>query len=152
MRPISTSVSTPGVMATCRQGMAISITEMEFNRAVECGIPILVFTIHDDHLLTMTMVEADKDAQEKLKKLKERACHDRGRLEFKSPVELRSHIIQSLGALLAAADTRGGWAGAKNCPVHRLGDAKPRAARRAPVQRCCDRRDGQECPHMEVVQ
>ena len=46
------------------------------------------------------MVEADKDAQEKLKQLKERACHGRGRLEFKSPVELRSHIIQSLGALL----------------------------------------------------
>ena len=46
------------------------------------------------------MVEADKDAQEKLKQLKERACHGRGRLEFKSPVDLRSHIIQSLGALL----------------------------------------------------
>src|SRR5215510_9075351 len=81
-------------------GYDISITEMEFNRAEERGIPILVFTIHDDHLLTRTMVEADKDAQEKLKQLKGRACRDRGRLEFKSPVELRSHIIQSLSALL----------------------------------------------------
>src|SRR5215471_14717267 len=81
-------------------GHDISITEMEFNRAVERGIPILVFTIHKNHPLTIEMVEADKDAQEKLKQLKERACQGRGRLEFKSPVELRSHIIQSLGALL----------------------------------------------------
>jgi hypothetical protein len=86
------------------EGHDISITEMEFNRAEERGIPILVFTIHDDHLLTRTMFEADKDAQEKLTKLKERACHDRGRLEFKSSVELRSHIIQSLGALLKEAE------------------------------------------------
>src|SRR5688500_11097454 len=54
-------------------GHNISITEMEFNRAVERGIPILVFTIHHDHPLTITMVEADKDAQAKLNKLKERA-------------------------------------------------------------------------------
>ena len=81
-------------------GHDISITEMEFNRAVERGIPILVFTMHHDHPLTITMVETDKDAQDKLTTLKERACHGRGRLEFKSPVELRSHIIQSLGALL----------------------------------------------------
>jgi tetratricopeptide (TPR) repeat protein len=82
------------------EGHDISITEMEFNRAVERGIPILVFTIHKDHPLTIEMVEADKDAQEKLKQLKERACHGRGCLEFKPSVELRSHIIQSLGALL----------------------------------------------------
>src|SRR5215471_17890240 len=81
-------------------GHDISITEMEFKRAEERGIPILVFLIHKDHPLTIEMVEADKDAQEKLKQLKERACQGRGRLEFKSPVELRSHIIQSLGALL----------------------------------------------------
>jgi hypothetical protein len=80
-------------------GHDISITEMEFKRAEERGIPILVFTIHDDHPLTIKMVEADKAAQEKLKQLKARACQGRGRLEFKSPVELRSHIIQSLGAL-----------------------------------------------------
>src|SRR5215510_8409034 len=82
------------------EGYDISITEMEFNRAVTLGIPILVFTIHNDHPLTITMVEADKDAQEKLKQLKERTCQGRGRLEFKSPVDLRSHIIQSLGVLL----------------------------------------------------
>ncbi len=84
-------------------GHDISITEMEFNRAVERGIPILVFTIHREHPLTITMVEADKDAQERLEALKIRASQGRGRLEFKTPVELRSHIIQSLGACLAEA-------------------------------------------------
>src|SRR5713226_6682684 len=82
------------------EGHDISITEMEFDRAVERRIPILVFPIHKDHPLTIEMVEADKEAQEKLKKLKERANYHRGRLEFRSPVELRSHIIQSLAALL----------------------------------------------------
>jgi hypothetical protein len=90
------------------KGHDISITEMEFNRAVERGIPILIFTIHKDHTLTIEMVEADKDAQEKLKRLKERACEGRGRLEFQSPVELRSHIIQSLGKLLAEMDAAEG--------------------------------------------
>jgi hypothetical protein len=85
-------------------GHGISITEIEFNRAVERKIPILVFTIHKDHALTIEMVETDKDAQEKLKRLKERACEGRGRLEFSSPVELRSHIIQSLSKLLAELD------------------------------------------------
>ena len=66
-------------------GHDISITEMEFNRAVERGIPILVFTIHNDHLVTRTMVEADKDAQEKLKQLKERACQGRGRFDSSRP-------------------------------------------------------------------
>jgi tetratricopeptide (TPR) repeat protein len=82
------------------EGHDISITEMEFNRAVERGIPVLIFTIHNDHPLTFKMFEADKNAQEKLQKLKDRAIAPRGRLEFKSPVELRSHIIQSLSELL----------------------------------------------------
>jgi hypothetical protein len=80
-------------------GHDISITEMELNRAEKRGIPILIFTIHHDHPLTITMVETDKEAQAKLNNLKERACQGRGRLEYKSPVELRSHIVQSLGAL-----------------------------------------------------
>jgi len=45
------------------EGHDSSITEMEFKRAEERGIPILVFTIHKDHPLTITMVEADKDAR-----------------------------------------------------------------------------------------
>jgi len=48
------------------EGHKISITEMEFNRAVERKIPILVFLIHKEHPLTIEMVETDKDSQKKL--------------------------------------------------------------------------------------
>jgi hypothetical protein len=41
-------------------GHNISITEMEFSRAVERGIPILVFTIHKAHPLTIEMVEGKR--------------------------------------------------------------------------------------------
>ncbi|HXD34223.1 MAG TPA: DUF4062 domain-containing protein [Pyrinomonadaceae bacterium] len=79
----------------------ISITEMELNRAVERGIPILVFLMHDNHPLeSRNMVEADATAQLKLEALKKRASTGRGHLEFQSAVELRSHIIQSLSALV----------------------------------------------------
>lgn len=95
-------------------GHDISITEMEFNRAVERKIPILVFLIQKDHTLTIEMVEADKAAQEKLKKLKERASQGRGRLEFQSPIELRSHIIQSLSAVLKDEEMAGDESRAPN--------------------------------------
>jgi hypothetical protein len=81
------------------EGHDISITEMEFNRAVERGIPILVFVIHKEHPLTIEMVETDKDAQRKLAELKERASTGRGRREFKSPEDLRAEVIHALSDL-----------------------------------------------------
>jgi tetratricopeptide (TPR) repeat protein len=81
------------------KGHDISITEMEFNRAVERKIPILVFLIHDEHSLTIAMVETDKDAQRKLAELKDRAKEGRGRREFKSPEELRGEVIHALSDL-----------------------------------------------------
>ncbi len=78
------------------KGQTISYTEMEFNRAVELGIPILVFTIHDDHPLTIKMVETDTVAQKKLGDLKKRACDGRIRAEFKSPDDLRAAVIDAL--------------------------------------------------------
>jgi hypothetical protein len=77
-------------------GRDISITEMEFNRAVERGIPILVFLIHEDHPLVITMVETDGDAQKKLAELKERASKGRGRREFKSAEHLLGEVIHAL--------------------------------------------------------
>src|SRR5436190_23911089 len=63
----------------------ISYTELEFNRAVERGIPILVFTIHKDHPLTIDMVEVGETARKKLDDLKKRASSGRIKGEFKSP-------------------------------------------------------------------
>src|SRR5258707_1611691 len=81
------------------EGHDISITEMEFNRAVERKIPILVFLIHKEHPATIEMVETDKEAQQKLAELKERASIGRGRREFKSPEDLRGEVIHALSDL-----------------------------------------------------
>jgi hypothetical protein len=78
------------------EGHDISVTEMEYDRAVERGIPILVFTIHKDHPLLIEMVETRPGAQEKLAALKEKACKNRGRAEFRSPEDLRAHILHAL--------------------------------------------------------
>jgi hypothetical protein len=81
------------------EGHDISITEMELNRALELGIPILTFLIHKEHPLTFEMVETDKDSQQKLAALKERASRSRGRREFKSPEDLRGEVIHALSDL-----------------------------------------------------
>jgi len=80
----------------------ISITEMEFNRAVERKIPILVFIIHDEHPITREMVEANNVAQGKISKLKKLASKGRGRVLFKSPIELHAEVIHALVDLTAA--------------------------------------------------
>lgn len=82
----------------------ISITEMEFNHAVERKKrgelkEILVFVAHDDHSIRAKDKEDGTQAQRKLKAFKKRASSRRGRLEFKSKDELHSQVIQSLAAL-----------------------------------------------------
>lgn len=90
------------------EGQDISITEMEFDRAVKRGIPILVFLIHKDHPLTIDMVEAREGAQKKLAALKERSSHGRRRREFRSPVELRGEVIHALADLKEREQSAGG--------------------------------------------
>ena len=80
-------------------GHDVSYTELEFNRAVERGIPILVFLMHEDHPVKPRDVEADAEAQRKLAELKNRASTGRIRGEFKSPEELRGLVIQALADL-----------------------------------------------------
>src|SRR2546423_1176979 len=50
-------------------GHDISITEMEYDRAVECGIPRLIFLMHEDHSLKAADVETGPGAA-KLEALK----------------------------------------------------------------------------------
>lgn len=99
-----------------------SITEMEFDRAVERGIPILIFQIHKDHDIKIEMVETKTTAQKKLKTFKNRASKDRGRLEFKSPADLRGHIVHSLGQLLKEIE-------AEESAAAEGEEAKPKAPR-----------------------
>ena len=57
-------------------GHFISLTEMEYNHAVQRGIPRLIFLMHEDHPLTIKDVEQGEEAG-KLKKLKERVSPER---------------------------------------------------------------------------
>lgn len=77
------------------KGHDISITEMEYNRAAERGIPRLIFLMHEDHPVKASDVETGEGAQ-KLKTLKERLERERVGDFFKSPAELRANVIDSL--------------------------------------------------------
>ena len=74
-------------------GHEISITEMEYNRAVQRGIPCFIFTMTDDHPIKREDVECG-DGEKKLKYLKERL--NRVCASFRSPVDLRAHVIDTL--------------------------------------------------------
>src|SRR5690348_8372018 len=77
------------------KGDYISITEMEYNRAVERGIPRLIFLMHDDHPIKAADVEKGEGAV-KLERLKGRLATERVVNFFKSPADLRAHVIHSL--------------------------------------------------------
>ncbi|HJQ34149.1 MAG TPA: DUF4062 domain-containing protein [Pyrinomonadaceae bacterium] len=81
----------------------ISITEMEYNRAVERDIPRLIFFMDKSHTLTAADMEEDTtDPVEiarrkvKLAELKERAGKRRVVASFRSPADLRALVIQAL--------------------------------------------------------
>jgi serine/threonine protein kinase len=83
------------------EGHDISITEMEYQRAVEHGIPRLILLIDDD----VPILPKDYDRGEvavKLERLKERLKRDRVVGFFKNPYHLRALLIQSLEAHLKA--------------------------------------------------
>jgi tetratricopeptide (TPR) repeat protein len=76
-------------------GSDISIAEMEYNRAVERGIPRLIFLMHDDHAVRASDIEKGAGA-EKLDALKDRLKREQVVGFFKSPDELLALVIQSL--------------------------------------------------------
>jgi tetratricopeptide (TPR) repeat protein len=76
----------------------ISITEIEYNRAVERNIPRLIFVIDKTHALTIDDVEQGAGAA-KLKTFKERLQTGNIVNSFKSPDDLRGHVINSLSKL-----------------------------------------------------
>jgi len=76
----------------------ISITEMEYNRAIARDIPRLIFLMHDDHPIKASDVEKDEGAF-KLDALKRRLGIERAVNFFNSPADLRAHVINSLSKL-----------------------------------------------------
>jgi hypothetical protein len=83
---------------TVPTGHDLSITEMEFNRAFELGKPWLVFFIHKDHQVFGGDVETGPGA-EKLQALKARIGEARVAAFFKSPEDIRSHVVEALTKL-----------------------------------------------------
>ena len=76
-------------------GHPISITEMEYNRAVERGIPRLIFLMDRTHPIQIDAVEQG-EAAGKLNTLKERLKKEQVVKFFKSPEDLRAHVLNSL--------------------------------------------------------
>src|SRR5579863_6476931 len=77
------------------KGFTISVTEMEYKRAVERGIPRLIFLMHEKHPITVADIERGEGAA-KLDALKEQLKTERVVNFFKSPEELHSQVINSL--------------------------------------------------------
>ena len=82
-------------------GHSISITEMEYNRAIERGIPCLIFFMHEDHLLKAADVEKGKGAV-RLDQFKKRLGKAHVVNFFRSPEDLRAHVINSLSQFRSA--------------------------------------------------
>lgn len=75
----------------------ISVTEMEYDRAVERGIPRLIFLIHKDHLPITIDAEVEEDEKAiKLKGFLNKVTKGNFVNFFKSEEELRSHVINSI--------------------------------------------------------
>ena len=73
----------------------ISVTEMEYDRAVERKIPRLIFVMDKHHPITIDDVEQGEGAI-KLKAFKDGVLLDNIVNFFKSPEDLRAHVINSL--------------------------------------------------------
>ena len=76
-------------------GQVISVTEAEYNRAVERNIPRLIFLMSDEHDIKPGDVETG-DGASKLTKLKERLKKERVVGFFYSADDLKAQVIQAL--------------------------------------------------------
>jgi hypothetical protein len=87
---------------TIPAGYSISITEMEYDRAVKRGIPRLIYIIRDDHPLDGLLIDDDETD---IDRLKGRLTVDQTVKFFGSPEDLRAHIIASLTPFRISAQT-----------------------------------------------
>jgi hypothetical protein len=80
------------------KGYKTSVTEMEYNRAVERGIPRLIFLMDKDHPVKTTDVQTG-DGAVKIEVLKEHLKKELVVNFFKSSAELQAEVIDSLSKL-----------------------------------------------------
>ncbi|MEO1263669.1 MAG: DUF4062 domain-containing protein [Bacteroidota bacterium] len=89
------------------EGHDISITEMEYNRAVQRKIPILIFIIDNEVPVKPKNFDTGT-AAEKLKTLKEKLQKKKVVAFFDSPRDLRGQVINSLEKIKKKLDKRKG--------------------------------------------
>ena len=77
------------------EGHSISVTEMEYNRAAERGIPRLLFVMDKAHPITIDQVETGEGVA-RLARFKERVLKERVVSFFASPADLRARVIDAL--------------------------------------------------------
>ena len=90
-----------GYVPKANNPQAISITEMEYNYAVERNIPRLIFIVDKNHPLadfTINDIDTGENAT-KLAQFKSRVEKENIVNFFKSPEDLRAHVINSLSKL-----------------------------------------------------
>jgi hypothetical protein len=103
---------------TIPKGHDISISEMEFNHAVDLNKPWLVFFIHKDHLVVIDQVETGPGAL-KLTALKDRIAEERVVAFFESPHDLRAHVVEALTRLAKELDAAEAGSAAAGAQLHR---------------------------------
>lgn len=89
-----------------RNPNGLSLTELEFLRAVARGIPICMFIMHQDHLVPRSAVGEERGTERKLESFLSLAKKDRIYAEFKSVEDLKTKAVQSLVKLREALDKR----------------------------------------------
>lgn len=86
-------------------GQEKSLTELEYERAVELGIPRLVFLMSDDHPVRVADVETGPSARQ-LESFKAAIRKSSIVAEFRSADELKAHIVTSLVDVLRQSTRR----------------------------------------------
>jgi Domain of unknown function (DUF4062) len=89
-----------------RNPTQLSLTELEFRRAVDRDIPICMFIMHDDHPVPRRAVHEERGTEQKLDSFISLAKKDRIYAEFKSADDLKAKAVQSLIKLREVLDRR----------------------------------------------
>lgn len=78
------------------KGYKVSFAELEYNKAVDLGLPVLVFSMSADHPITTEMIGDDEVARQKFVSFKARASIARIRGKFRSAEELGGLVMHAL--------------------------------------------------------
>ncbi len=117
-----------------RNPQRLSVTELEYRRALERGIPVLLYLMHPDHPVPPpkagepdTFTEQSAEGSDKLKALKAEMEQKHVVGYFRSPEELRALIIQSLHDpdVIKAAEAKAGESNKPTPTADPLGIPRP---------------------------